>query len=116
MIRIILLVTAILMLEVGCEKPPAIGDPLTLTFSDLRVGASTRSDITSRLGAPHQTFENGRLLTYNVSLNDKMLMHADQYSDFDLVLLFDGRGLLTGCQLIDPGRYKTTVEVLGECT
>ncbi|HSH10033.1 MAG TPA: hypothetical protein VK995_06565 [Oceanipulchritudo sp.] len=60
-----------MMVLAGCATPPPVeqGDPRAYLAGELgyiRDGAITRSEILLRLGSPAASFEDGRILTYEV--------------------------------------------------
>jgi len=106
----------ILGLAVACEVPQ-VGDDQTLAFSELRIGVTSQKYITSSLGAPDQTFENGRLQSYRVDLGEALLMRNNpDIGSYHLTLEFDRRGRLRSCRLINPGDYREPRKELGRCT
>lgn len=77
-----LLSVAIILSVLGCATPhiqgkaPGYLENTELGF--LHIGETTREDILIQLGHPASSFENGRILIYLISVNDKgkVAVHA----------------------------------------
>lgn len=109
----------------GCDLPPKAGNPGTMYFSDLRVGVTTRDEVTQRLGEPRHSFEDERLLSYIVDLGDGLLMRRGRtflqrgriidVAIYHLTVQFDGGGTLHSCDLISPGDYRAPRKQIARC-
>jgi len=64
------IIIAAVLLVAGCASPqqraPVDDKMVAQYFGFLRVGETTQQEIVSRLGPPHETYENGLVMTYLV--------------------------------------------------
>ena len=75
----------IVLLVSGCgsgTEKSRIRNEIAALQTFLRNGATRRDEVIVRLGIPHATFENGRIIGYYMSARD------------ELILVFDDQGVL----------------------
>ena len=106
----------------ACSTPP-VGHKDLLEFLDR--GDVSREQVISGLGRAHETFESGRVLTYRIGENasgyfivpppkgweDLEICAPWSGVNYDLVLVFDGEGLLVRKNLVtiratEPSKHE----------
>lgn len=110
-IKLIVSVSLLVALLGGCWGTVQKFDPLSAGKYEgfIHDGKTTKKEVMARLGYAHSTYENGKILIYNVYLKDGKMSLQGNYKCNALVLLFDEDNVLERHSLIKYGCKEKTL-------